>query len=148
MWNPANSSSVLGSKQHQTSLSWLCCTCGGITKMVLLINQTATRRLFRWRLVHTVCNTGTDLDWSPFCSSLDLLIREETWLQNPPLHFCRNVPLAAKIKCVVLIWKQVVEVMEAHTKPSCMIEHPFRQLWKTNTFFDVWGFESEFFFFS
>lgn len=131
MYNPVNISNMLGPKQSQTSLSWLCWTCGGINKRVLLINQTATRRLFRWRR-----GTQEHRNWSfwSFCPSLDLLIREETGLSNPLLHCCGNVPLAAKMKCVVLIWKLAVEVMKAASKPSCMIWNPFWQLDKTNTF--------------
>ena len=107
---------------------------GRVNKRALLINQTVTRRLFRWRLVYTACYTGTDLDWSGFCSSLDLLIREETRLQNPLLPYCGNVLLPAKIKWAVLIWRLIVEVMKAHSKPSCMIWPPFRQIIKPAPF--------------
>lgn len=128
---PSKLSIHSGSKAtpNLTELTLLHTVCGGINKRLLLINQTATRRLFRWRGVYTVCNTGTDLEWSGFCSSLDMLIKEETRLQNPLLYCCGNVPLAAKMKCVVLIWRLVVKVMKAHTKPCCVIWHPFRKLW-------------------
>lgn len=72
-------------------------------------------------VVYSICNTGTDLDWSGFCSSLDLLIREEARLQNPLLHRCRNVPLAAQIKCFVLIWRPVVEVMTVHPNQAAWL---------------------------
>lgn len=72
-------------------------------------------------VVYSICNAGTDLDWSGFCSSLDLLIREEARLQNPLLHRCRNVPLAAKIKCFVLIWRLVVEVMTVHPNQAAWL---------------------------
>lgn len=95
----------------KAKLIWLWYTYGGDQYRLPLVNQTATRRLFKWRLVFTVCNTATDLDWSWFYSPLDLLIREESWLQTPLLHCSGNMPFAAKIKCVVLIWRLFVEVI-------------------------------------
>lgn len=139
---PCKPPNLLNPQQHQTSLSLT----GGINKRLLLINQTVIRRPFRWKVVYSICNTGTDLDWS-----LDPLFFPWSANQtgspavNSSAASLRNVLLAAKIKCFVLIWRLVVEVVTAHNQPLCMTWHPFRQLWKTNTFFDVWVFDSFFF---